>query len=180
MKKSILAFTAVGLLAVFTSSCEKAKALIFPSFEAAAGEAVLNIPVISNTTTEATVGSTTMNFNLDSTIKANTAGEFSISHAESVIVKNIVLEVLNGDQESNISNFESVKVSLSSNSNTTPATLVSTTLVDVNQPQVINGNGTELKEYLKGSTLTYNVAGKLRRETKKNLQLQMSLILSVK
>jgi hypothetical protein len=50
----------------------------------------------------------------------------------------------------------------------------------VNQPQVINGNGTELKEYLKGSTLTYNVAGKLRRATKKNLQLQMSLILSVK
>ncbi len=180
MKKFIPALSLFVLLTVFTTSCEKAKSLVFPKFEAAAGDVVLNLPVISNTTTEASVGSVDLHFNLDSLIKAHTAGEFSVSHAKSVTVKNVVLEVLNGDAESNISNFETVKVSLSSNTNTTPVTLVSANLMDVNQPQVINGNGTELKEYLKDHMFTYNVAGKLRRPTRKSLQLQVSLILSVK
>jgi hypothetical protein len=180
MKKTILAFSAITVLSVLGASCEKAKDVLFPSFETDGGTVELSIPVISSTAAEATLGSTTVHFDLDSAIKANTAGQFSINNAESIKLKNVILSVLNGDDESNISNFETAKVTLSSNSKSTPAVIATANLLDVDQPNVINGNGIELKEYLKGDMLTYMVAGKARRATKKALDLRISFTLDVK
>ncbi|HEU4607861.1 MAG TPA: hypothetical protein VFS31_07110, partial [Chitinophagaceae bacterium] len=76
--------------------------------------------------------------------------------------------------------FETAKLSISPNSNTTPTVIASANLADVNQPAVINGNDTEIKAYLQGSQITYKVSGKARRATTKELQLAVAVVLSVK
>lgn len=179
MKKSILSFSVASLLVLGMSSCEKAKDKLFPSFETNAGTLLVNVPVVASTANEVALGNTTVSFNLDSTIKAYTNGSFSISNANSVKIKDITLTVLNGDQENNISNFESAKVTIASNANSSPAVIASANLMDINQPAVINGNGTELKGYLQGGQITYNVSGKARRATTKELQASISVVLSI-
>lgn len=179
MKKVILSLSLASMIALSFSSCEKIKDKVFPSFDTSGGTFLVNIPVISNTSAETQLGSTTVAFNLDSTIKANTNGLFSISNVNSVKISQITLNVTpNG--ENNISSFESAKVTIASNANSTPAEIASVTLADVNQPAVINGNGLELKDYLRGNQITYNVVGKARRATTSNLDASINLVLSVK
>ncbi len=178
MKKLFLSFS-VAALVLGMSSCEKVKDKVFPSFETDGGTILVEVPVVTNTTTEAEMDATTVSFNLDSTIKANTDGNFSLSNASSVKISTVTLTVLNGDQENNISNFESAKISVSSNSNPTPVVIAFATLADVNQPAVINGNGAELKGYLQGNQITYKISGKARRATTKELQAAISFTLKV-
>lgn len=178
MKKLFLSFS-TAVLVFAMSSCEKVKDKVFPSFETNSGTVLIDVPVVTNTSSEMEIDATTISFNLDSTIKANTGGNFSISNVKSVKVSTITLSVLNGDQQNNISNFETAKVSVSSNANSTPAVIASATLADVNQPAVINGNGTELKGYLQGNQITYKVSGKARRTTSKELQAVISIVLKV-
>ena len=180
MKKLFLSFSVASILVFSMSSCEKVKDKVFPSFETSGGTVLIEVPVVTNTTTEQEIDATTMSLNIDSTIKANTDGKFSISNANSIKVRDITLTVLNGDEQNNISNFETAKLSISSNSNTTPAVIASANLADVNQPAVINGNDTEIKTYLQGSQITYKVSGKARRATTKELQLAVAVVLSVK
>ena len=161
------------------SSCEKVKDKVFPSFETDGGTVHLSVPAISTINSEVLLDETTISFNLDSAIKANTDGKFSISNAESVKIKTITVDV-DGDNENNISNFSHVTVKVSSNSNQNAAVVVNADLMDINQPNVINGNGTELKGYLTGSQINYTISGKLRRPTTVDLPVTLDIVFSVK
>lgn len=180
MKKVLFAASLASAVVFGFSSCEKIKDKLFPNFDTDGGTVVLSVPVMSNTTNEGVWDQATINFNLDSVIKKYTNNQFSISNANSIKIKTVTLTVLDGNQQNNISNFESVKLAVSSNSNSTPANVISATLQDINQPAVINGNDVELKSYLTGSQITYKLSGKMRRATTQKLTTQVDIEYSVK
>lgn len=64
-------------------------------------------------------------FNLDSIIKANTAGAFGANDVTSVKIKRIVFALKNADANNNLANFQSVKFGISSNTNSTPIDVAS-------------------------------------------------------
>jgi hypothetical protein len=179
MKKCFLSFAALSILSLGLSSCEKVKDALFPAFSTSGGAFVVNVPIVVNTSSEVSLGATTVHFNLDSTIKANTGGAFGLSNVDAVKIQDIMLDVLNDDATSNISNFESAKVTVTSSGNSTPAIVASATIPDVDNAVVIQGNGANLKPYLQSNEITYNVSGKARRATLKPLQLTLSITLRI-
>lgn len=180
MKKIVLILMLAGLITTGFSSCEKVKDALFPGFETTLADFEITVPVIVNTDVENSLGSTVVNFNLDSIMRANTDNKFGVDNLSSVKVKMIEVEVLNGDNQNNISNFETLKMTLASDQFSSPVTLVNLTIPDIDQKLVINGNNAELKTYLTGSELIYSVSGKARRETTRELQLAVSVTLLVK
>lgn len=180
MKKTVLTLSLVMAMIIGLSSCEKVKDALFPGFETSLANFEITVPVVVNTDVENSLGSTVVNFNLDSIMRANTDNKFGVDNLGSVKVKMIEVEVLNGDEQNNISNFETLKMTLASDQFSSLVSLVNLTIPDVDQKLIINGNDTELKTYLTGSELTYSLSGKARRETTKELQLSVSVTLLVK
>lgn len=177
MKKALLSFSVLGTLAL--ASCDKVKDAIFPAFETSINDIKVTVPVTTNTTTEMSLGEVVVNFNVDSVIRKHTADQFSIDNAKSIQVVTTTIDVLNGTDENNISNFESVKLSVSSNTRPTPVAIASAIITSAVEPLVINGNGTDLKEYLKAGRMTYTLSGKAKKPTTQPLQLEVSLQLKV-
>jgi len=179
MRKVVLSACVASAMILGFSSCEKVKDKVFPSFETNGGTVHLSVPAISTVNNNVAFDETTIVFNLDSAIKAYSAGKFSISNAESVKIKTVTVDV-DGDDQNNISNFSHVTIKVSSNSNTTGAVIVDADLMDVDQPNVINGNNVELKGYLTGNQITYTISGKLRRATTVELPLTLDVVFDVK
>jgi hypothetical protein len=185
MKKSIATLSVATVFTLGLTSCDKLKDKLFPSFEANAGVVQLTVPVITNTSTEASLGSQTVHFNLDSTVQDYTKGrgDFSISNVNSVKVKNVSVMLTSpyGDDSNNLSNFENAKVTLASNTNTTPVVIASASIADSysSSLNIANDNSPELKEYLKGSDFIYTVSGKPRRATHEPMNLVITVTLKV-
>lgn len=120
-------------------------------------------------------------FNLDSTVRVNTNNVYGADDVSSVKVKQIVFSLSDPDTLNNISNFESARFIFSSNTKTDTVTVAS-----INFPDTYTAtyaytpvNSPELKPYLNGSVLYYNVYGKLRRITTKPLTLSLQVTLRV-
>jgi hypothetical protein len=180
MKKSILALTLAGSLAIGLLSCSKVKDTLFPAFESEIGAVSVTIP-ITVAGTEAS-NSKTITFNLDSTIRAYTQNAFSISNLGSVKVKDLSIMLVNADDFNDVSNFESVLVKLASNTNTTPAVIASAAISDTpaSSLNITPTNSPELKGYLAGNQLTYTLMADVRRTTTKPLQATVLVTLSIK
>ena len=177
MKKVLLSFAVLGTLAL--ASCDKIKDAIFPSFETTIGEVTVVVPIITNTASETEMGRISVNFNIDSVIKKYTANQFSISNATSIKVQNTTVHLVNGDAINNLSSFETIKLSVASDAVPTPAVIAQEAITSDANPIVINGNDTNLKEYLKGGRVTYTLSGKAKRPTTKPLQLSVTVALKV-
>ncbi|MCY7420179.1 MAG: hypothetical protein LH478_00315 [Chitinophagaceae bacterium] len=182
MKKVVISASLI-ILVIAGMSCKKIKDAIFPSIDVDLPAFQFTIPaiplVLSN---EVSLGSFAVNFNLDSIIRANTAGAFGAGAVSTVKVKKMVITVSNGDAANNLANFESARFTFSSNTKTTPAEITLITFPDTfattytAQP----ADSPELKEYLSGNTLTYNLYGKSRRTTTKPLDFRVAVTLSAK
>lgn len=181
MKKSIIALSLLGGFSVLgLTSCDKIKDKLFPAFETEISEVSVSIPITA-AGVEAS-SSSTVAFNLDSAIKANTGSTFSIDNISSVKVKDVTISINNPDDENDVSNFEAVSLKFSSNTVSTPAVVASASIPD-NTAYSLNITPTdspELKEYLKGNELTYTVSGTARRSTTKALDATVDVTLSVK
>jgi len=181
MKKRILTLGLIGsLCAIGFTSCNKIKEKLFPAFDADISEVSVNIPV-TVAGAEATSNST-VSFNLDSTIKANTASAFGVNSVSSVKVKNVQVFLENADDQNDVSNFENVSLKFASNTNSTPLTVLSSDIpdvhvTDINLPVT---NSPELKNYLTGTQLTYFITGQARRSTTKPLSATVIVTLSIK
>lgn len=174
---SLLIFVIAGLC------CNKIKDAIFPSIDVLLPAFQIRVPAIPIVlSSEASLGSFTINFNLDSIIRANTAGAFGAGAVSTIKVKKMVISVSNGDAANNLANFESARFTFSSNTKTTPAELVSTTLTDTFATTYTAEptSSPELKEYLTGTQLTYSLFGKARRTTSKPLDFSVAITLSAK
>ena len=181
--KKVLISVSLLIFVIAGMSCNKIKDAIFPSIDVnlpAFQIRVPAIPIVLNS--EASLGSFTMNFNLDSIIRANTAGAFGAGAVSTIKVKKMVISVSNGDAANNLANFESARFTFSSNTKTTPAELVSITLTDTFTTSYTAEptSSPELKEYLTGTQLTYSLFGKARRTTSKPLNFSVAITLSAK
>jgi hypothetical protein len=183
MKKILLTVVIASGLVIGFSACNKVREALFPAIDVnlpAFQFSVPAIPVILND--EATLGSFTVPFNLDSIVRGNTGGTFGAGAVATVKVKQMVISVLNGDQNNNLANFESARFTLASNTKTNAAELISINFPDVYTitTTATPGNSPELKEYLAGTQLTYVLYGKARRTTSKPLTFNIAITLSAK
>jgi len=181
MKKRILTFSLLGSLCIVAlASCDKIKDKLFPAFDSEMAAVSVNIPITVQGVESSS--SSTVSFNLDSTIKAYTVNSFGVDNLSSVKVKDIGIFLNNADDQNDVSNFETISLKFSSNTNTTPAVVASAVIPDapaanLNIPAT---NSPELKEYLKGDKLTYFLSGRARRTTTKVLNATVLVTLSIK
>lgn len=170
------------LIVAGLSSCKKIIRNIFQGIDADVPEFSVTLPPIPLAPPfEIPFPRLSQSFNLDSAVRSNTGGVYGANDVSSVKVKQIVFALSNADSLNNLSNFESVRVTFASDTNTDTVTVASltfpetyaaaTTYTPVNSP--------ELKPYLTGSTLYYYVYGKIRRITTKQLPLSIKVTLRV-
>lgn len=181
--KKVLISVSLLIFVIAGMSCNKIKDAIFPSIDVNLPAFQIRVPAIPIVlSSEASLGSFTINFNLDSIIRANTAGAFGAGAVSTIKVKKMVISVSNGDAANNLANFESARFTFSSNTKTTPAELVSITLTDTFTTSYTAEptSSPELKEYLTGTQLTYSLFGKARRTTSKPLNFSVAITLSAK
>ena len=176
-----MAITIVMLFGL--SSCQKATEDLKPNFDVTLPDFNVTLPpLLVVLPVELPLSPQTSNFNLDSLVKANTGGAFGASSVTSVKVKKLTITATNADQNNNLSNFESARFALSSNTNTTPVEIASFTFPDTytTTKSAEPENSPELLSYLNGTQLTYHTYGKGRRTTNKELNLVISIILSTR
>ncbi|MGI8584116.1 MAG: hypothetical protein ACR2KX_18110 [Chitinophagaceae bacterium] len=178
MKRIFISFFASILLLVAFSSCKKLAAAIFGGFDTTVDfqVSIPAVPIVSPF--ELPLGQYLYKFDLDSIVKSKTAGVFNANDVKSIKVKQFNINITDADQLNNISNFQSVRVTIQSNTNNTPAELFSVTLPDTYATTFSTpGNNAELLSYLKGSDITYSMYGKNRRITTKPLTIILSVII---
>jgi len=180
MKKIVgLLFISIIFITGF-SSCKKLIKAAFGGTDVNVPAFQVSIPaipiVLSN---EISVGSYSFYFNLDSTVRANTAGVFGANDVNSIKVKQVNISITNADQLNNLANFDSARVTLQSNTNNNPAELLAIAFPDstASTYNYFPTNSPELLPYLKGSNLSYTIYGKMRRITSKSLTMVLAVTL---
>jgi len=114
---------------------------------------------------------------MDSIIKSQTGDAFSLEDIESINVQECKLTILNPDTENNFANFEEGQVFFNTNTNPTPLIIASGPNPDVYSDSwlIPVDASVNLKPYLLGTQLNYNISGKARRATTKPLNCKLSV-----
>lgn len=175
--KRFIVLSAVTLTALIFSSCDKIESALFKPFESPLSFEV-TVPVITNTTSEVSMGQTNVQYNLDSVIRKNTGNVFGADIVGNMYIKEIGLELLDSDGSNNLSKFDYVKLSVSSGGST-PALFgpynisagsVTNTIFSVS-------NSPNIKPFFSGSAVTFNMTGKANTATTKTLRAKISATL---
>lgn len=180
MKRLILISLISGIIFVNLSSCKKVIASVFGGTDVTVPQFQITIPPIYFVPpSEVSMGSYSFYLNMDSAVRANTAGVFGADAVNSIKIKQITLKIVNPDANDNLANFDSARVTLQSTSNNNPVQLFNigfpNTYADTYN--YTTTNSPELVSYVKGDTLTYNVFGKMRTVTSKPLGLTVDVTL---
>lgn len=177
MKKT-LALSLVVIVAL--TACTKIRDL-FPAFNTEMPPVEVTVPPSVAIGIE-TSFSNTIKFNLDSAIKAHTANVFGVDALTSVKVKSIKVQILNSDAMNDLSNFETIGFKFSSNTEATPAQVVTATIPNTpaSTIELPTDNCPELKTYLKGTELTFTATTKTRKVISKPLNTLITITLAIK
>lgn len=170
------------LLSVTVLACNNIREKLLPSFNFNIPDINLSIPPIPVVQPkEMPVGALKANINMDSAIRANTAGAFGAGAVSTVKVKKITFLILNADELNNLSNFESGRMRIYSD-NDTAATDIATIIFPANNTDSLTYIPTETKDisnYLRGKQISYNIFWKNRKVTNKRLKLQIKVTLAI-
>ena len=176
----------VVFIVVVISSCKKAVEA-FGGFDATLSEVDFVAPAITNPlpfpTPEVKIGDTIhQHFDVDSLIKANTGGTFSYADIVSIKLKTILIQATDATPATNLSNFQSARLTLFTDAVATPIEVVSINPFPTTYTDSLNvpSSGAELKSYLAGKQLNYLVYGSLRRSTITPLHLKVKTVVTVK
>ncbi|GEO08582.1 hypothetical protein [Segetibacter aerophilus] len=192
MKKVAGSVLLLVLIISAITSCKKIINSVFPGVDVDVPEVVFTVPAppplppgFPVPTSEQAIGSLSQSFNLDSAVKAKTNGQFGAGDVTSVKIKQIIFNMSNADELNNFSNFESARFTFASNAsqNTPEIEVASLTFPQTNTSVVTYtapDNAPELRPYLNGTKLTYNVYGKLRRYTTKAISISVKVTMKVK
>jgi hypothetical protein len=163
MRKSFLA--ALGAIAIGFSSCEKVKDAIALNIPDQTAEVSFTVPAVSSSQQATDI--TVVTGNIDSLIKANTSGVLDYDNVKSVKITKIVVNADSPTPTNNLGNFENATVTFFTNAKTTPVEIATQTISDTYIPtlNIVPATQPELKDYFKGTQLTYSVALKARRAT---------------
>ena len=176
MKKNLITLSALLIILLSFAGCKKIASAIFGGFDTSVDYQV-SVPVVPIVLpVEMPLGQYMYKFNLDSIVKAQTAGIYNANDVKSIKAKEFNITITNADQLNNVSNFQNIRVTIHSNTNSTPAELFAVTFPDTYAASFTTpGNNTELVSYLKGSDITYTIYGKNRRITTKPLIIYLSV-----
>ncbi|HEX8334392.1 MAG TPA: hypothetical protein VF622_17345 [Segetibacter sp.] len=168
MKKQILLIAAFTIAAVLPS-CEKAAGLLFQPFESPLN---FNVALSSSAAGETkTLGSTVVSYNLDSEIKTATQNKFGADFITQMYINQIAISLTNSTQTNNLSNFESISLSVSSSGGTPvvlgPFAIPSTATTS---HSVAVTNSPNIRPYFNGQNVTFSIIGKTKTATTITLQ----------
>jgi len=177
-----IAMSVVSLLMLLCSSCtcNQIKEKLLPSFNVdipAIKLTVPPLPVVSDK--EIPVGALKVPINMDSTIKANTAGTFGADAVHFVKVKKLVIKALNADEMNNLSNFASATMRIYNDTASTDIAKISFPEAYVDSITVIPATSADISNYLRGTSLNYNLYWRNRKATTKLLKLEVKVTLAV-
>ncbi|HEX8334606.1 MAG TPA: hypothetical protein VF622_18420 [Segetibacter sp.] len=172
----------VTFLIILSLGCKEIKEKLLPSFTVNIPSIKLTIPALPFTQDkEVPVGALKAHINMDSTISANTAGAFGAGAVTSVKIKKITFLLQNADAENNLSNFETGRMRIFSDNDTS-----ATDIAVIHFPQeytdsltITPANSPDISNYLRGSELSYNIYWKNRRTTGKQLNLLIKVSVNV-
>lgn len=190
MKKFVVPFASLIIVAAGLFSCSKVISKVFPGIDQDAPDITITLPAIPDLAAnfpESQMGSYTQRFNLDSIIRAKTDNVFGVGDVHSAAVKQVMITAANADATSNLSAFQTARFSLTSNANSTPLDVASFAFPDKAYPDpatttqtFVPTNPPDILSYLKGSEITSAVYGKVRRGTQKPLQVTIRLTFTFK
>lgn len=173
------------VLALIVAACtgnevKKIKEKLLPSFNINIPDIFLTIPPLPRILNkEIPVGALKTHINMDSTIKAYTAGTFGANSVHFVHVKNILIKLLNADAANNLSNFKSARMRIYSDTASTDIAVVTFPVSFADSVSISPAKSPDISSYLRGTTLNYNLYWKNRKITRKFLKLVVQVTLSV-
>lgn len=180
MIKSFLrlsAFFAFAAASFMLHSCNKLANNLRYSLDMHTATADIVIPPYDNTLIMIT-GRQTVNYNIDSFIKANTANLLGVNNISSARIRSCELVLENPTDAINFANFESCSGYFFTDGNTDPFGVNIAENPDeyagtLNLPVDTTA---ELKGYLtNASVFTYNLSGKLRRKTTDSIHCKVKI-----
>jgi len=179
MRKSLFVLACLGGFAIF-SSCNKTIDGVGINIGMQSATADFTIPVITSTNDTSFVAFNTY-LNVDSIIRANSS--FSANNIKAAKLTSVTVQVNDGDAVNNFGALQSYKVTFSSNNkpdmivvaqnDNNPDDGATQVSLPVNTSQ-------ELKDYFKASMFSYNISGKMRRATTKELNCHAVIKYNVK
>lgn len=195
MKKILLPVLVSFFAIVVISSCKKTVKALFPETPADLPEVSYTIQALDSIRisgfpvteiplhTPFNLPTYPQHLNIDSIVRLKTGNVFGAGDITSIKVKQFVLKITQyGDSSNNIANFESASFKFSSNTKPDAIQVASVNFPDAFSLQsIINGDGTpELRPYLDGSELYYDITASLRRHTKKKLKISILATITMK
>ncbi len=172
MKKLCL-LTVVAFLALSFTSCKKIEDALFKPFESPLSFEV-TIPVISNTTSEVSMGQTNVRYNLDSVIRKNTGDVFGADIVGAMYINEVGIQLLENISSNNLSNFDYVKLSVSTGG--TPAVMGPFNIPTGASTSAVFSvsNSPNIKPFFSGSNVTFSMSGKANKATTTTLRARVS------
>ena len=206
MKKILLTLLVAVMVLGAVTSCKKTVKAIFPEQTFDLPEVVNDLPKLDSVKIDRSglglpdttvviplhtpydLPTITQHFNMDSIVRANTGNNFGAGDISTVKIKEFKLRLVSTNPATspnatnNLANFETASFNFSSNSNTT-AIKVATVNFDstYSVEKVISGDGTpELRTYLNGTELYYNISASLRKHTNRKMRVSIVATLIMK
>ena len=180
MKKIVFTSLLSILVLTLVISCKKTIQAIFPSAETPLPELIYTLPPVNNPLiplhTTFPLPRVEQSFNLDSIVRVNTGNNFGAGDITSVKIKELKMKIVSGaDSANNLSNFENASFNFSSTTNSNAIQVATIAFADVYATEkVIPGDGTpELRSYLDGNKLYYDINASIRRYTNKSLKISI-------
>ncbi len=171
----------LALLILLLNGCKDIREKLMPAFTVNLPAITLYVPALRFVANEEIpVGALRVPVNLDSAVRANTGDAFGAGAISSIKIKKVVLEVFNADEKNNLSSFESGRMKLYNDTASVDIIAISFPSAYSDSMTVIPQESPELKPYLTGSYLNYNLLWKNRRTTTKQLKLSLRITLSVR
>jgi hypothetical protein len=106
VRNALCALFMLLTISIGFSGCDKLKDKLFEAFLTQAADVSLTIPVVNSTSQEGKAETLSFYINVDSIIKANTGGLFSINSVNTVEIETIDMIINNADAANNFANFE--------------------------------------------------------------------------
>lgn len=153
---------------------------LLPSFNVNIPDIQLTVPPLPKVLDkEIPVGALKTPINMDSTIKAITGGAFGASSVHFVKVRKMVIKLSNADQSNNLANFESAIMRIYNDTATTDIAVIKFPESFSDSITVVPSNSPDISNYLRGTTLNYNLYWKNRKITTKFLKLIVQVTVGV-
>ena len=170
----------ISVLFAALLGCQEIKEKLLPSFDYTVPVIKVTVPPIPFVPEkEMTIGALSTRINLDSTIKAKTAGTFSAASVTSIKLQKIAIKALNATQDNSLSNFESARIRIYSDSSSTDIAAITFPTTFTDSLMIVPTAHPQLKQFLMGSHLSYNIFWKNRKPSTKRLKLTMAITVSI-